>query len=197
LIYKKEIGMFLDLSLPLAADKISGGEEYVRKIVDAGHAGTHFDVMDKVFPLDHFRTQGKVVDVSHIRDREVEVEDLGGLELSKGDFIIFHTGWIDELGYDTRHEYVKKSAELSDTLVAYLVDKGVSLIGVDAAGAQKPKKHLAVDTYCAERNVFIVENLNNVKELLALHKPFTVYTAPVSRTDLTGLPCRVLAEYDA
>ena len=84
----------------------------------------------------------------------------------------------------------------SDALVEYVVAKGVKLIGVDAAGVQKPKKHAAVDQYCADRGVFIIENLNNVKTLLGLDKPFTVYTAPLSRTDLTGLPCRVLAEVD-
>ena len=186
--------MLIDLSLPLTVAEISGGEDYVRKIVDAGHAGTHFDVMDKVFPLQSFRTNGKVVDISHIRDREVELEDIADIELNDGDTIIFYSGWIDELGYDTRHEYVYKSAELSDALVEHVVARGVRLIGVDAAGAQKPKKHAAIDQYCADRGVFIIENLNNVKKLLELGKPFTIYTAPISRTDLTGLPCRVLAE---
>ena len=43
--------MFIDLSLPISTDQITGGDERVRKIIDAGHAGTHFDVMDKIFPL--------------------------------------------------------------------------------------------------------------------------------------------------
>lgn len=189
--------MFIDLSLPISVAQISGGEEYVRKIVDAGHAGTHFDVMDKVFPLESFRTNGKVCDISHIRDREVEIADIVNVPVAPGDTIIFHTGYVDELGYDTRHVYVKKSAELSDATVAYLVDHGVRLIGVDAAGIQSPKKHAAVDQYCADRGVFVLENLNNVKQLLALSAPFTLYTAPVHRTDLTGLPCRVIAEVKA
>jgi kynurenine formamidase len=186
--------MLIDLSLPLTLAQFSGGEDYVRKIVEAGHAGTHFDVMDKTFPLESFRTNGKVVDISHIRDREVEIADIAHVPVQNGDMLIFHTGWIDELGYDTAHDYVKKSAELADATVAYLVDQGVRLIGVDAAGVQKPKKHAAVDQYCADRGVFIIENLNNVKQLLALSSPFTVYTAPLSRTDLSGLPCRVIAE---
>ena len=186
--------MLIDLSLPISVDKISGGEDYVRKIVDAGHAGTHFDVMDKVFPLDSFRTTGKVVDISHIRDREVEIDDIAGVAIEPGDTLIFYTGWVDELGYDTHNDYVYKSAELSDALVAHIVERGVKLIGVDAAGAQKPKKHQKVDQYCADRGVFIIENLDNVKRLLELDRPFTVYTAPVHRTDLTGLPCRVFAE---
>jgi kynurenine formamidase len=186
--------MFIDLTLPISIAEISGGDERVRKIVEAGHAGTHFDVMDKVFPIESFRTNGKVVDVSHIRDREIEIDDIAAVSLETGDMLIFHSGWVDELGYDTGHDYVLKSAELSDALVAHVVASGVKLIGVDAAGAQKPKKHAAVDQYCADRGVFIVENLCNVRQLLALDKPFTVYTAPLNRTDLSGLPCRVLAE---
>ena len=186
--------MFIDLTLPISIAEISGGEEYVRKIVEAGHAGTHFDVMDKTFPIDSFRTNGKVVDVSHIRDREVEIADIADVDLGYGDMLIFYSGWVDELGYDTRHDYVLKSAELSDALVEHVVARGVKLIGVDAAGVQKPKKHAAVDQYCADRGVFIIENLANVRQLLDLDRPFTVYTAPLNRTDLSGLPCRVVVE---
>lgn len=153
--------------------------------------------MDKEFPLDSFRTTGKVVDVSYIRDREIQIEDIGGVELHLGDTIIFYTGWVDALGYDTNSDYIHKSAELSDSLVEHIVKKGVKLIGVDAAGAQKPSKHAQVDRYCADRGVFIIENLNNVKKLVELDRPFTIYTAPVHRTDLSGLPCRVLAEVAA
>jgi kynurenine formamidase len=188
--------MFIDLSLPISTDQITGGDERVRKIIDAGHAGTHFDVMDKVFPLEKFKTRGKVIDISHIRDRDVEIADLGDTRIEKDDFVIFHSGWVDQLGYDIVDEYLYKSAELSDDLVRHLIEAGVSLIGVDAAGAQPPKKHPAVDQYCADNGVFIIENLNNVKRLFDLPQPFTIYTAPLNRTDLSGLPCRVLVEVE-
>jgi kynurenine formamidase len=71
----------------------------------------------------------------------------------------------------------------------------VKLIGVDACGAMGPAKHHWVDTYCAERDVFIIENLNNVRRLLEMDAPFSVYTAPLARTDLSGLPCRIVAEF--
>lgn len=188
--------MLIDLSLPISTDQITGGEDFVRKIIDAGHAGTHFDVMDKSFPLEKFKTRGKVIDISHIRDREIEVADLGDVRIEKDDFVIFHSGWVGQLGYDIIDEYIHKSAELSDDLVRHLIEAGVSLIGVDAAGAQPPKKHPAVDQYCADHGVFIIENLNNVEKLLDIPQPFTVYTAPLNRVDLTGLPCRVLVEAD-
>jgi kynurenine formamidase len=77
-----------------------------------------------------------------------------------------------------------------------LIGLSLPMIGVDAAGVQEFSKHAAVDQRCADRGVFIVETLNNVGKLLE-HSPnsFVVYTEPVSRTDLTGLPCRVLAAF--
>ena len=42
----------------------------------AGHLGTHFDVMDKVFPLDYTERKAIVFDVSHITDRDIEIADI-------------------------------------------------------------------------------------------------------------------------
>ena len=62
-------------------------------------------------------------------------------------------------------------------------------------GGQKPKKHKPFDQYCADHDVFVVENLDNMDALLERSpKPFLVYTAPVNRQDMSGLPCRVFAE---
>jgi kynurenine formamidase len=185
--------MFIDLTFALKSENLSK-HKWAQKIYDSGHIGTHFDVMNKVFPLESFRTKGKIIDISHIRHREVGIPDLSGHIIEEGDMVIFHTGYIDELGFGT-DAYIPRSAELSDEAVAYLVDHKVRLIGVDAVGVQEPKKHKAVDQYCADRGVFIVENLANLKELLARSpKNFTVFTAPMNRTDWTGLPCRVVAE---
>src|SRR5215831_14668360 len=87
--------MLIDLSLPIDAKKLPSEAAY-KTFVDAGHAGTHFDVVNKSFPLESFRTRGKVIDISHIRDREVEVEDLGSISIEADDFVIFHTGFIDQ-----------------------------------------------------------------------------------------------------
>jgi kynurenine formamidase len=77
-------------------------EEAYKIFIDSGHAGTHFDVVNKNLPLESFKTCGKVIDISHIRDREVEVEDLGSVSIEADDFVIFHTGFIDEFGYNTK-----------------------------------------------------------------------------------------------
>lgn len=159
-----------------------------------GHIGTHFDVMDKEFPLDSFKTPGKLVDISGIRGREIEISDMAQIEINAGDTVILFTGYMEELGYENRM-YWKRSADLSDAAVSYLIAKRIRLIAVDAAGAQRPSKHQRVDQRCADNGIFIVENLANVNALAAYpNAPFTVYTAPLKRSGLTGLPCRVIVD---
>lgn len=181
--------MLIDLSLEIDQSNIPDDSPFRAM----GHVGTHFDVMDKAFPLDSFRTRGQVVDISHIRDREVEISDLPE-DIAEGGIIILHTGYMDEIGYDGKG-YNQRSAELSDAAMAHITDRKVKLIGVDAAGIQKPKKHVAADQFCADRNIFVIENLRNVRDLLG-HPAggLTIYTSPMSYIGLSGLPCRVLAE---
>jgi kynurenine formamidase len=159
-----------------------------------GHLGTHFDVMEKEFPLECVKRVGRLVDVSAIRGREVEVGDIQS-PVGSGEFVIFRTNYALEIGYGGP-EYNHKSAELSDDLVTYLLEQGVSLIGVDAASIQKPAKHFQVDQRCAARNVFIVENLCNLDKLAQVvgNSTFVVYCAPLNFRGLSGLPCRVVAE---
>lgn len=202
--------MLIDLTLNIHTKDVKAALQTQRSAAEAelptaiarpesqmeGHVGTHFDVMDKEFPIDSFKTSGKLVDISGIRDREIAISDLASSEIDAGDTVIFHTGYMEELGYENRL-YWKRSAELSDEAVSYLIAKRIRLIAVDAAGAQKPTKHQKVDRLCADNGIFIVENLANVKALVAHRNvPFTVYTAPLKRSGLTGLPCRVIVELD-
>lgn len=64
------------------------------------------------------------------------------------------------------------------------------------AGAKKPEDHHHIDLHCAEKGIFIIENLDNLDLLLkeTLGKPFTVYTFPTNMSSFSGLSCRVIAE---
>jgi kynurenine formamidase len=159
-----------------------------------GHLGTHFDVMEKEFPLECVKRVGRLVDISRIRDREIEVNDLQ-CSIEPGEFVIFRTDYAIEIGYGGP-DYNYRSAELSDDVVSHLLERKVSLIGVDAASIQKPAKHRQVDMRCAAENVFVVENLCNLDALAqaAGDRPFVVYCAPLNFRGLTGLPCRVVAD---
>ena len=159
-----------------------------------GHLGTHFDVMGKEFPLDCVKRVGRLIDISAIRDREVRANDIP-TSIEQDEFVIFRTDYAADIGYGGP-DYNHKSAELSDDVVSYLLERRVSLIGVDAASIQRPAKHRAVDERCAAQNVFVVENLCNLEVLAstAAGHPFTVYCAPLNFRGLTGIPCRVVAD---
>jgi kynurenine formamidase len=202
--------MFIDLTLDIQSNRVKAALQIQQSAAEAelpttvarpeyqmeGHVGTHFDVMDKEFPISSFKTSGRLVDISGIRAREVDVSDLVPSKIEAGDTVIFYTGYMNEFGYESPM-YWKRSAELSDAAVSYLISRQIRLIAVDAAGAQKPTKHQKVDKLCADNGIFIVENLDNLKALIAHRNvPFTVYTAPLKRSGLTGLPCRVIVEID-
>lgn len=110
------------------------------KIAAFGHMETHFDVMDKEFPLEYLRRDG----------------------------IVFEA----------------------------LLDRGVSIIGIDFAGMRRGPEHTPKDQYCADRGVFVVENLCNLDAVLRGRPSAScvMHTYPIKFAGLSGLPCRVAAE---
>jgi hypothetical protein len=71
------------------------------KIVSSGHLGTHFDIMDKSFPLDLIERDGIVFDISQIRGRDVQANDIDLTLMKEGMFIAFYSGFINEEVYGT------------------------------------------------------------------------------------------------
>lgn len=57
-------------------------------------------------------------------------------------------------------------------------------------------EHTPKDQYCADRGVFIIENLCNLGKLLNQKNAmnFMANTYPINFDGMTGLPCRVVAE---
>lgn len=158
-----------------------------------GHHGTHFDVMDKDFPLEYVERKGIFFDVSGVGDRDIEESDIDMDSVEEGMFVGFYTGFVEEKGYGTE-EYFGWHPQLSMELIKTLVEKKISFIGIDFSGARNRAEHEIMDQYCADRGVFILENLCNLKAVLDKASSCTVYTFPISFSDLTGLPCRVVAE---
>ena len=184
--------MMIDITLRVTQEMLGTAWENTAKSL-VGHLGTHFDVMDKEFPLEYTCRRGVVFDVSGVRGREIDLADVD-LEKADGDtFVAFYTGFVEEEPYGTPR-YFGEHPQLSHALIDALLDKDVSVIGVDCAGIRRTPEHVPTDRRCAERGVFVVENLCNLNELLKLDAPFTVRTYPVRMAGMTGLPCRVVAE---
>ena len=85
--------MLIDLTVevtPKAAADAQGNE----KKALAGHLGTHFDVMDREFPLEYVKRKGLVFDVSQVSGRDIESGDIFLDRVEAGMFVAFFTGFL-------------------------------------------------------------------------------------------------------
>ena len=54
-----------------------------------------------------------------------------------------------------------------------------------------------MDQYCADRDVFVIENLCNLGAVASEGAQFMAHIYPMNYAEMTGLPCRVVAETEA
>lgn len=184
--------MLIDITLKITPKMITDAQGNEKKAL-VGHLGTHFDVMNKEFPLEYTRRKGVVFDVSEVTDRDIDVCDIDLNKVESDMFVSFYTGFIEKIGYGGK-VYFTEHPQLSNELIDALLDKGVSIIGVDFAGVRRGKEHTPKDQYCADRGVFIIEKLCNLKAVLDNGGHFLANTYPMNYVEMTGLPCRVVAE---
>ena len=179
--------MLIDLTLcvtPQLRKNAQGQEEKAF----TGHLGTHFDVMDKEFPLEYVRRKGVLFDVSGNVKLPGEAVEPGEAEMSgdteipadteitlsaadlsavpEGAFVMFRTGCMERFGYGTEpysHRHPVLSWELIDALIA----KKVAMIGIDCAGIQRGAEHTRADQRCADHGTFVIENLCHLEQITA------------------------------
>ena len=181
--------MLIDITLKITPKVVTDAQGNEKKAL-AGHLGTHFDVMNKEFPLEYTRRRAVVFDVSAVKDRDIDVADIELSKVGKDMFVAFYTGFIEKEGYGGK-AYFTGHPQLSNELIDALLVKEVSIIGVDFAGVRRGKEHTPKDQYCADHGVFIIENLCNLKAVIG---ECIIHTYPMNYAEMTGLPCRVVAE---
>ena len=184
--------MLLDITLKLTPEMLQDEKGNVSKSL-VGHTGTHFDGMDKEFPLEYIERDGLVLDVSGVGERDIDVTDVDLNAVEKDMFVAFYTGYIAKERYGTR-TYFAQHPQLSVALIDALLDKGVSIIGLDFAGMRRGAEHVPTDRRCADKGVFVIENLCDLDKVLEIGGRFTAHTYPLNCTGVTGLPCRVIAK---
>lgn len=184
--------MKIDITLKITPEMLMDAQGNGKKAL-IGHLGTHFDVMDKEFPLDYTECSAVVFDVSGVKERDIDQADVDLERVRPGMFVAFYTGFIESEEYGTQR-YFKDHPQLSKELIRTLVQKDVSVVGVDFAGVRRGKEHIPTDQYCADHGVFVVENLCNLKEILDMQGAVVIHTYPLNYVGATGLPCRVVAE---
>ena len=184
--------MRIDITLKITPKMITDAQGNEKKAL-VGHLGTHFDVMNKEFPLEYTQREGIVFDVSSVIEKDIDIQDIELSKIKNGMFVGFYTGFIDKAGYGTK-EYFSKHPQLSVELIEVLLEKKISIIGIDFAGVRRGKEHTPTDQRCADHDVFIVENLCSLDKILEHGEAFTAHTYPMNFAEMTGLPCRVVAE---
>ena len=182
----------IDLSIPVT---IKNSEQAVNneKMVSFGHLGTHFDVMDLEFPLEYTSLEGIVFNV---KDKvEIGIPDIDINLLASGQFVTFYSGFIDTVQYGTKR-YFTEHPYLTKDLLETLLNANIAIIGIDFAGVRRGKEHTPMDKYCADRGVFIIENLCNLDKILEKSAYFSANIYPVNFKGMSGLPCRVTGSVD-
>ena len=180
----------IDLTLEITAEMIREAQESNKKEL-AGHLGTHFDGMDQLFPLEYTCRRGVVFDASGVQGRDIDICDIDPGRIEADMFVAFHTGFADGEPYGTTR-YHKEHPQLSHALIDLLLEKGVSIIGTDCGGIRRGPEHVPTDQRCADRGVFVVENLRNLQQLVGAEQVY-IHTYPIRCRCLSGLPCRVCA----
>ena len=184
--------MKIDITLKITPKMVTDAQGNEKKAL-VGHLGTHFDVMNKEFPLEYTERNGIVFDVRAVTNRDIDVKDIDIDKVSEDMFVAFYTGFIENEGYGTQ-TYFKEHPQLSNELLEALLKKKVSIIGVDFAGVRRGREHTPMDQHCANHGVFIIENLCNLGTVIAEKNTFKANTYPMNYAEMTGLPCRVVVE---
>lgn len=187
--------MLIDITLKITPKMVTDAQGNEKKAF-VGHLGTHFDVMDKEFPLNYTERGAVLFDVSHVENREIDTADIDFSRIEKGMFVALYTGFLEKEGYGTA-VYFQEHPVLSYALIDALVEKEIAIIGVDFAGIRRGSEHPPADQKCADHGVFVVENLCNLRAVMERGETFTACTYPLNYTDMTGLPCRVVAKVEA
>ena len=184
--------MKIDITLKITPKMVTDAQGNEKKAL-VGHLGTHFDVMDKEFPLEYTERKGIVFDVTEVKNKDINITDIDIDKVTKDMFVAFYTGFIEKEGYGTK-KYFTEHPQLSNELLEALLQKNVSIIGVDFAGVRRGKEHTPMDQHCADHGVFIIENLCNLCSVLKKGSTFIANTYPMNYAQMTGLPCRVVVD---
>jgi kynurenine formamidase len=91
-----------------------------------------------------------------------------GIQIRKGDVVLFHTGWLQLLGTDNRR-FISVQPGPGVEGAEYLADLGVVAIGADTPALEvipfeNPARAFAVhQTLLAKQGVYILENMNTAE----------------------------------
>ncbi len=168
------------------------------------HTGTHIDAPGHILPgaarldgmsVDRFLGPGLVLDVSVVRNRSIEVDDIRHYEaeLHGVDFALLLTGWATYWGAAA---YFGPYPVLSPSAAQWLAGFGLKGLGVDAISVDEADSTaLPVHRALFARNMVIIENLSGLEPLIG--KEFIFSCLPLKIVDADGSPIRAVAIVDS
>ena len=77
--------MFIDSTLKITPKMTQDAQGNLKKAL-VGHLGTHFDVMNKEFPLEYIRRNAVVFDVSGVSNRDIDISDIDLNDMKGGSY---------------------------------------------------------------------------------------------------------------
>ncbi len=172
-----------------------GKDGFCDQVITMGsHTGTHVDVPAHMieggkelqeYPIERFVTNAICIDAQNGFNAVV----IRNSNIKEGSSVIFYTG-ISE--YFLEDKYWHEYAVLDPECCQILIDKKVSMVGLDTASADNVdgfpihKKLLGAD-------ILIVENLTNIKDLVG--KTFEFQALPL-KLEKDGAPVRAIAKVE-
>jgi kynurenine formamidase len=157
----------------------------------ATHAGTHIDApshalagartIDEI-PVEKFIGPGVVIGVQRGAGDEITVADVlaGGQRPRRGDMVLLSTGWDEKFASEDYHDHPALAPELA----RWLVEEGVTLVGVDCitvdlpTGRRGPGFDFPVHRTLLGAEVLIAENLRGLAPLVGTR--VQVYGQPIA-----------------
>ena len=123
------------------------------------------------------------IQIEHVRRA---AEKAGGIRT--GDIVFGNLGGAPFYGT----EQYAGSPYFPPETIAWLADRGMKLMGVDATGVEVPNSEEHVSHHALfERGIPLIENLNNLNQLTKSR--VQVYAIPVAVRGLEAFPVRVIA----
>ena len=188
----------------------------VRTVVVSEHGPTHVDALTHLDPtndesiddmaLEWFYGPAVGLDVtSTYPDGYITVEvldralDDAGMTVAEGDALVLHTGHrAATYGVDDpedRYAYLHDHNGLTGEAAAWLADRGVKNVGIDAPsidhGDGHATKEFPAHDVCADRDMINMENMANLDAVAGTR--FTLAAFPLKLRDGTGSPIRPVA----
>lgn len=144
------------------------------------HVGTHVDAARHFYahgktideyPTSLFVRRAWALDVAREGGHELRADELRAIDpgIEPGDALLLHFGFADRYTTPGYHDHPYLGADAAD----YLVDRGISMLGVDLATPDTPPASrgegfsFPVHTRLLSRDILIIENLGpGIKEVL-------------------------------